>query len=51
MHNFHLAGGSVDETTSVDEITDVTWEVTFEAGDYTFVCDPHPPMSGEFTVT
>lgn len=51
IHNFHLMGGSVDESTTVDEVTEVTWEVTLEAGDYTFVCDPHPPMSGSFTVT
>lgn len=51
IHNFHLIGGSVDETTTVPEIADATWEVTLEAGDYTFKCDPHPPMIGEFTVT
>lgn len=51
IHNFHLVGGSVDETTTVEEVTEVTWEVTFEAGDYRFVCDPHPNMVGEFTVT
>jgi plastocyanin len=51
MHNFHLAGGSIDESTTVEEVTEVTWDVTLEPGDYTYVCDPHPPMSGEFTVT
>ena len=51
MHNFHLTGGSVDETTTVDEVTEVTWEVTLEAGEYTFICDPHPQnMVGTFTV-
>jgi plastocyanin len=50
QHNFHLTGGSVDETTSVPETEEVTWEVTFEAGEYTFKCDPHPPMTGSFTV-
>ena len=51
MHNFHLTGGPVDESTAVDEVTDTTWEVTLEPGDYTFRCDPHPPMTGSFTVT
>lgn len=50
-HNFHLTGGDVDETTTVEEVTDVTWEVTLVAGDYSFICDPHPRMSGAFTVT
>jgi plastocyanin len=51
MHNFHLTGGSVDESTSVPETADATWEVTLEAGEYTYKCDPHPPMTGTFTVT
>jgi len=50
-HNFHLTGGNVDETTSVPETTETTFEVTLEPGDYTFKCDPHPPMTGTFTVT
>jgi hypothetical protein len=51
IHNFHLVGEGVEETTTVPEVTDVTWDVTLEPGDYTFVCDPHPSMVGEFTVT
>jgi plastocyanin len=51
QHNFHLTGGSVDESTSVPETEETTWEVTLEAGEYTFKCDPHPPMTGTFTVT
>lgn len=51
IHNFHLTGGSVEETTSVPETEEATWEVTLEAGEYTYVCDPHPPMTGSFTVT
>lgn len=51
MHNFHLTGGTVDETTSVPEVVDTTFEVTLEAGEYTYKCDPHPPMTGSFTVT
>jgi plastocyanin len=50
-HNFHLTGGSVDETTSVPETVETTWEVTLEPGEYTYRCDPHPPMTGSFTVT
>jgi plastocyanin len=50
-HNFHLTGGSVDETTSVPETVETTWEVTLEPGEYTYKCDPHPPMTGSFTVT
>jgi plastocyanin len=52
IHNFHLKGGTVDETTTVPEITDTTFDVTFEPGDYTFVCDPHAKkMVGQFSVT
>ena len=51
VHNFHLTGGDVDETTSVQEVVDTTFEVTLTAGEYTFICDPHPRMSGSFTVT
>jgi plastocyanin len=51
MHNFHLTGGSIDEKTGVGDVEDTTFEVTLTAGDYTFKCDPHPPMTGSFTVT
>ena len=51
IHNFHLTGGGVDETTTVPEVTDTTFDVTLTAGSYTFKCDPHPRMVGEFTVT
>ena len=50
-HNFHLTGGSVDETTSVPELEETTFEVTLEPGEYTYACDPHPSMTGTFTVT
>jgi plastocyanin len=54
MHNFHLIGPGVDE-----EVTDVpfegekTVEVTLQAGEYTYQCDPHASrgMKGTFTVT
>ncbi len=51
IHNFHLTGGTVDETTSVPEVVDTTFDVTLTAGEYTFKCDPHPRMVGSFTVT
>jgi plastocyanin len=52
IHNFHLKGGTVDETTTVPEITDTTFDVALEPGDYTFVCDPHvQKMVGQFSVT
>lgn len=51
IHNVHLSGGGVDETTSVPETVDVTWTVTLEAGTYTVVCDPHAPMRVEIAVT
>jgi plastocyanin len=52
IHNFHLTGPGVDETTSVAETGEQTWEVTFEAGEYTYVCDPHAgTMNGSFEVT
>jgi len=41
-HNFHLVGGLIDETTSVSDTEEVTFDVTFEAGEYTYKCDPHP---------
>jgi hypothetical protein len=51
IHNFHLEGEGVDESTTVPEVGQAMWEVTFEPGDYTAVCDPHPEMMAEFTVT
>jgi hypothetical protein len=50
-HNFHLRGGGVDEKTSVPAVEETTFDVTLTPGDYRFVCDPHPRMSGSFTVT
>lgn len=50
-HNFHLLGGTVDETTTVPGTGETTWEVTLTAGEYTYTCDPHPSMTGTFTVT
>ena len=53
IHDFHLSGGdgAVDEKTGVVEKTDTTWVVTFEPGEYRYICDPHPSMNGHFTVS
>jgi plastocyanin len=52
VHNFHLSGGdgAVDEKTGPTEKIETLWVVTFEPGDYRFMCDPHPSMNGHFTV-
>ena len=51
-HNFHLTGpGGVDVATEVSAEGEESLEVTLEAGEYTFVCDPHASqMKGSFTV-
>ena len=52
IHNVHLTGPGVDESTTVSEVGTATWGVTLEAGTYTFVCDPHAStMTGDFEVT
>lgn len=51
IHNFHLTGAGVEEKTSVADTTEVTWTVTLTPGTYTYTCDPHPKMTGSFTVT
>jgi plastocyanin len=50
LHNFHLTGPGVDESTSVSGTGEVTWNVTLEPGGYSFVCDPHPEMRGDVKV-
>ena len=51
-HNFHLTGpGGVDVSTDVSAEGETSFDVTLEAGEYTFVCDPHAAtMKGSFTV-
>jgi plastocyanin len=52
IHNFHLSGGSVDESTDVSGTGTDTWELTLDEGAYSFVCDPHAgSMSGSFEVS
>ena len=53
VHDFHLSqlgGGGVEETTRVTETGETTWVVSFEPGEYRYMCDPHPSMNGRFTV-
>jgi plastocyanin len=53
VHNFHLSGGdgAVDEKTTPTEKVETVWVVTFEPGEYRYICDPHASMNGQFTVT
>jgi len=52
IHNFHLTGEGVDETTDVSGTGKDTWTVTLKAGSYNFQCDPHSSsMNGDFDVT
>lgn len=46
IHNFHLTGPGVDVGTDVAGTGEETFAVTFESGQYDYVCDPHPSMSG-----
>jgi plastocyanin len=51
IHNFHLLGPGVDESTPVEDVVDQTWTVTFRDGTYKFQCDAHlTVMRGTFTV-
>ncbi len=51
-HNFHLTGpGGVDVSTDVGAEGEESFEVGLQAGEYTFLCDPHASqMRGSFTV-
>ncbi len=52
IHNFHLTGPGVDEASDVGGTEDETFDITLEAGSYTFQCDPHASsMNGSFEVT
>jgi len=53
IHNFHLTGpGGVNTSTDVAAVEEETWDVEFEQGTYTYVCDPHAStMNGEFEVS
>jgi len=50
-HNFHLTGPGVDVSTDVGVEGEESFEVELQAGEYTFVCNPHSSqMNGSFTV-
>jgi len=49
-HNFRLAGPGVSQATAVESTGDAEWTVTFSAGSYSYQCDPHLDMYGEFAV-
>lgn len=52
IHNFHLTGEGVDVDTGVGESGTNSFDVTFVAGTYRFVCDPHAgTMNGSFEVS
>jgi plastocyanin len=52
IHNFHLTGPGVNRMTGIEEVATASWDVTFSAGSYSYVCDVHDySMFGSFTVT
>lgn len=51
IHNFHLTGEGVDVETGVSETGKKTFTITLQAGEYRYVCDPHPNMQGTLTVS
>jgi plastocyanin len=51
IHDFHLTGPGVDESTDIAGTGTSTWNVTLSNGTYTYVCDAHAStMKGTFTV-
>ena len=51
LHNFHLTGPGVDQATDVQGTGNVTWNVTFVDGTYSYQCDAHTSvMHGTFRV-
>jgi hypothetical protein len=51
LHNFHLFGTGVSETTDIEGTADTTWTVTFVNGVYSYQCDAHiTVMHGTFRV-
>ena len=49
VHNFHLLGPGVNQSTSIDSAEEATWIVTFTDAKYTYMCDAHPTLKGSFT--
>jgi hypothetical protein len=51
LHDFHLSGPGVNQSTDVPGTGDTTWNVTFVDGTYSYVCDVHvSTMHGSFRV-
>jgi plastocyanin len=51
IHDFHLTGPGVNESTDIEGTGATSWTVTFTNGTYTYMCDAHPTqMKGTFTV-
>lgn len=49
LHNFHLKGPGVDQSTPIGAKLETTWTVTIGTGIYTYVCDAHASqMRGYF---
>ena len=52
IHNFHFKGPRpADFSTRVPEVEQKTFQVRLTPGTYSYVCDPHPKMTGQLTVT
>jgi hypothetical protein len=49
VHNIHLFGPGVNQSTAIETAEAATWTVTFTDGKYTFMCDSHPTLKGTFT--
>ena len=50
IHNYHLFGPGVEQSTDIETIGMTTWNVTLTDGTYGFRCDAHPTsMKGSFT--
>jgi plastocyanin len=50
IHNFHLTGPGVNESTDVVGTGTFTWNVVFQDGRYHYQCDPHfTELRGNFT--
>jgi hypothetical protein len=51
QHNFHLYGPGVDQKTEITTASEASWTVTFQdQNGYTFQCDAHSSLTGNFTV-
>jgi plastocyanin len=52
IHNFHLTGPGVNESTTIGGTGEKIWTVTLKRGTYKYFCDPHAAMMrGSFTVS